>query len=197
MYSISQIAERDGVSKQAASKAVKKLLEDRPETPVEFGTKGQVLRVSVSHYDAHRQRFTNPAKVKAAVQPRAPGAGRTAGKQTDIDDAETFGEARRTKEWLAVRRERMRQQEDAGNLLRKDMVSESADQSGVQIQSVLKRLPNRADDLAVAVSKEGVHGARVLLRQIAFEMGNEIADALQALAGASPRTDALIEDDLG
>ena len=49
MWSIAQIAARDGVSKPAVSKAVKKLIEDRPETPVQRGGHGQVLGVSLAH----------------------------------------------------------------------------------------------------------------------------------------------------
>jgi DNA-binding MarR family transcriptional regulator len=68
MWSIGQIAERDGVSKAAISKAVKKLIEQRPETPKELDGQGRVLLVSVAHYDEFRQRFVNPAKATAPIR---------------------------------------------------------------------------------------------------------------------------------
>ena len=196
MWSVKQIADRDNVSKQAVSKAVKKLLDDQPETPLERGGMGQVLRISVAHYDRFRQRFVNPAKAKAEIrsateQPAQPGAPAFLTEPKD-----SFDEARRVKEWIAVDRERLKQQELLGNLMRKDMVDQAVVRSGIEIQAALKRLPNKADDLALAVSKEGVHGARVLLRQIAFELGNEIADKLGAVAEVAPAADEMLEDDL-
>jgi hypothetical protein len=66
--------------------------------------------------------------------------------------------------------------------------------AGGEVQAIIKRLPNKADALALAVSKEGVHGVRSLLRQIAFEMSNEIADKLEQIAQTSPESDPLIEE---
>ena len=190
MWSVAQIAERDGVSKQAISKAVKKLIDDKPETPVERDGQGRVMRLSLAHYDHHRQRFVNPAKATAPIRPITPTAA-----VVPIDASESFDEARRQAEWLKVGRERIRHQEDCGNLIRKDRNDQALRVVGFEIQSVIKRLPNRADEVALAVSKAGVHGVRVLLRQIAFEIGNEIADKLAAMSDEAPETDELIEDD--
>lgn len=196
MWSVSQIAERDRVSKQAVSKTVQKMVEARPDTPIERGGQGQVLRVSLAHYDEYRQRHVNPAKATAPL--RAPD-GSTDGRGSDETgklprDEESFDEARRQAEWLKVGREKIRHQEDAGQLIRKDKQEQAAAVIGGQIQAIVRRLPNKADELALAVSKEGVHGARVLLRQIAFDIGNQIADKIEEIAEASPEFDPLIED---
>lgn len=190
MWSIKQIAARDNVSKAAVSKAVKKLAEEYPDAPLERDGQGRVMRVSLAHYDHYRQRFVNPAKAKAETSrsPRMPSA-------PSIDPSDSFDEARRQAEWLKVGRERIRHQEEVKQLVRADELDRAVRISGQEIHSILKRLPNRADDLALAVSKEGVHGVRVMLRQIAFELGNEIADRLSAVSTAAPETDALIEDD--
>ncbi|WP_438752050.1 hypothetical protein [Pararhizobium sp. O133] len=192
MWSVAQIAERDGVSKQAISKAVQKLLADKPDTPVDRDGQGRVAAISVAHYDHHRQRHVNPAKAKAEI--RQPGA--PAGFAPALDPSDSFDEARRQSEWLKVGRERIRHQEACGELVRRDGIDNAVRTIGFEIQAVVKRLQNRADDVALAVSKEGVHGVRVLLRQIAFELGNEIADKLAALAETAPATDQLIEDDI-
>ena len=79
--------------------------------------------------------------------------------------------------------------------MRRDRLEDGHRAIGAELLSIIRRLPNRADDVALAVSKEGVHGVRVLLRQIAFEIGNQMADKLAELADAAPENDTLIEDE--
>ncbi|AID18314.1 hypothetical protein PPF1_01 [Rhizobium phage vB_RleM_PPF1] len=193
MWSIAQIAERDGVSKAAVSKAAKKLIEDKPDTPVNRDGQGRIMLLSLAHYDHHRQRHVNPAKAKAEI--RAPDQTGEAGGSKE-DPSSSFDEARRQTEWLKLGRERIRHQEELGQLLRSDKIDQALRTAGLEIQAVIKRLSNRADELALAVSKEGVHGARVLLRTIAFELGNEIADRLEAVSKTAPRMDDLIGDEV-
>jgi hypothetical protein len=189
MWSIGKIAERDNVSKPAISKSVKKLIEARPDTPVSLDGQGRVLAVSLAHYDEYRQRFVNPAKATAPIRsvetlsapPLAP--------------TDSFDEARRVGEWLKVGREKIRHQEQLGQLLRADMVDEAVRAAGAEIKTVVSRLANRADDLALAVSKEGVHGVRVALRRIAFELGNEIADKLEQISAGAAADDAMIDSE--
>lgn len=190
MWSISQIAARDGVSKPAVSKTVKKLIEDRPDTPVERGGQGQVMKISLAHYDHYRQRFVNPAKASAPIRSIVPAA-----SVPPINPSDSFDEARRQSEWLKVGREKIRHQEECGQLVRRDRLEDGHRAIGAELLSIIRRLPNRADDVALAVSKEGVHGVRVLLRQIAFEIGNQMADKLAELAETAPENDPLIEDE--
>ncbi|MBY5804095.1 hypothetical protein HFN52_10845 [Rhizobium leguminosarum] len=190
MYSVAQIADRDKVSKQAISKAVKKLLDERPETPVVRGNQGQVLQVSLAHYDEYRQRFVNPAKATAPIRSISTGA-----NGGPVDPSDSFDEARRQNEWLKLGRERIKHQEDLKQLVRKDKLDEANRIVAREIQNIVKRLPNNADQIALAVSKEGVHGVRVLLRTIAFDLGNAIADRLVGLSDEAPETDELIEDE--
>lgn len=189
MWTAVQIAARDGVSKQAVSKTVRKLLEDRPDTPVQRGDRGQVLSISLAHYDEYRQRFVNPAKAAAPI--RHNGGGQKLNSSVEL--GATFEEARRQAEWLKVGRERIKHQEDLKQLLRKDKVEEANQVIAREIQSVVARLPNHADAIAIAVSREGAHGARVALRTIAFDLGNSIANRLQAVADEAPEFDPIIE----
>lgn len=191
MWSIGKIAERDGVSKAAVSKAAKKLLEERTDTPVERGSQGQVMKISLAHYDEYRQRFVNPAKATAPIR-TVSGSG-SAG--TQINPSDSFDEARRQAEWLKVGRERIRHQEDLGQLVRKDILEAALRASGMEIQRIIGRLPNAADEVALAVSKEGVHGARTALRKVAFDLGNQISDALATIADNAPEHDEQIEAD--
>ena len=201
MWSIAQIAARDGVSKAAVSKAVKKLLDDRPEAPAERGAQGQVMRVSLAHYDHYRQCHVNPAK---ATAPLRSADGPSSDGRLPLEppalvmmrDEESFEEARRQSEWLKVGREKIRVQEECGQLLRRDETERAVSMIGAELQAIIRRLPNRADDIALAVSKEGAHGVRVLMREIAFEIGNEMAEKLAKIAETAPETDALLDGDM-
>jgi DNA-binding transcriptional ArsR family regulator len=194
---VGEIAVLQGVSKQAVSKVLKRLVE-AGDVPVERDGRGRIVRVSLAHYDHARERFTNPAKTGARAgdngdsdadrNPTPPTGGRTV-VQTD-----SFEEARRQNEWLKVTREKLRHQEELKQLVRADVIAEAQTIAGREIQAIIMRLPNRADDLALAVSKEGQFGARTLLRTIAFELAEQIANRLGEIAAAAPAGDEMIED---
>lgn len=185
LWSISQIAERDGISKQAVSKVVQALIADH-DLPVERDVRGRVSRVSLAHYDHHRGQFANPAKV-AAARPARP--------VPEGDRGDSFEEARRQNEWLKVEREKLDQARERKLLVRVDMLSEALDRVGREIQSIIARLPNKADEVALAGAKEGVHGVRVLLRDVAFELNTKVADGLSSLASAAPASEPALTDD--
>lgn len=180
MWTIPQIAERDGVTKQAVSKTVQKLIEAHA-LPVNRDGRGRVSAVSLAHYDHLQSRFTNPAKREPAAAPKP------------IAQTDSFDEARRQEAWLKVTREKLLQQERLGQLIRKDFAADGLVAAGREVQAIINRLPNLADDLALAVSKDGVHGARLLLRDKAFALNSEIADCLARLSLEAPETDDVID----
>lgn len=191
MWSIGQIADRDGVSKPAVSKAVRAMLEARPETPHELDGRGRVRLISVADYDHYRGRHVNPAKAKAELRRETGGSA----PAPLLDSSDSFDEARRQGEWLKVRRQRLEHDEEIGLLVRKDRLTEALSRVGREVQAIVNRLPNRSDDLALAVSKEGVHGARVALRTIAFDIGTAIADKLAELCDGAELTDEVLEEE--
>jgi len=185
MYSPGEIAARDGVSKQAVSKTLAKLLRDHDDIPVERDARNRVIKVSLAHYDHHRGFFGN------AAQAQAPKGSKDGGVEpqrlTDSRD-----EALRQQAWLNLQREKLRHAEEQGSLVRADKLGEALVQAGRTIQSEVNRLQNRADDIALAVSKEGTSGARMELRKISQEINTRIADALAEMAKAAPDTDEVI-----
>lgn len=180
MWSAAEIAARDGVTKQAVSKTVQAILAVMINVPVERDGRGRVVRISLAHYDHHRERFMNPAKTAT------PPAEKTF-------QGDSFEEAKRQSEWMKVGREKIRLEEDVSNLIRADKVNEAVRTINHEISLIVHRLQNRADDLAAIVAKEGVHGARVALRMIALDLGNDIADRLIAIAEDAPEFDPLID----
>jgi hypothetical protein len=180
MWTAAQIAERDGVSKQAVSKSIKSIIATNPDVPAEHDARGRITKISLPHYDHHRERFMNPAKMAKPVP-----------KEAELD---SFEEARRQIEWIKVQREKIRIDEEVSNLIRADKHNEAIRLVEREIRLVVDRFPNKAEELAAAVSKEGVHGVRVSLRQIAFEMSNEIADRLEQIGQEASETDPLIDE---
>jgi len=188
MVAPAHVADRDGVTKQAVTKLVRELVE-KSGLPVERDGRGRIVRFSLAHFDHHREKFSSSEKVTAARSGSAKSA-----KPAELVVANSRDEALRQEAWLKVGRERLRQQELAGNLVRADLLVEALAKAGREIQSMIARLPNSADDLSIAVSKEGAHGLRVALRETAFEMNTKIASVLADLALQSSEQDPAIED---
>ncbi|TPK15180.1 hypothetical protein FJ872_19475 [Mesorhizobium sp. B2-5-9] len=186
MATPAEIAARDGVTKQAVTKLVRRLV-DEHDLPVERDGRQRVVRFSLAHYDHYRGEFASSEKVAAArrdAQPAQP-----ANPSTSRD------EALRQEAWLKVGRERIRRQEQIGQLVRADRTRDALTVCGREIQASIARLQNKADDMALAVSREGAHGLRVLLRQIAFDLNTEVADKLAAIVEQAAEHDATLEDE--
>lgn len=187
MATPADVAARDGVTKQAVTKLVRRLVEDHG-LPVERDGRDRIVRFSLAHYDHLRGQFASSEKTASArgeTQPQQKG---------DLQPSSTSrDEALRQEAWLKVGREKLRRQEEMGQLVRADRLRDALASSGREIQNVVARLQNRADDMALAVSREGAHGLRVLLRQISFDLNTEIADKLSSVALASTEHDEPVE----
>ncbi|MGY6709720.1 MAG: hypothetical protein ACXIVF_15480 [Rhizobiaceae bacterium] len=187
MVTPGDVAERDGVSKAAVTKLVRRFVEQHG-LPVERDARKRIVRFSLAHYDHIRSEFSSSEKVAAARREEAaPSAKPIAGSQSR-------DEALRQEAWLKVGREKLRRQEEIGQLLRADKTRQAITVCGREIQSMVARLQNRADDMALAVGREGVHGLRVLLRQISFDLNTDIANRLEEILAGSAEQDDLVED---
>lgn len=175
MWSIKQIAERDGVSRPAISQAVSRLVKQHGLT-VERDGQGRVSAVNVAEFDHLRGQYRDPTKDQRP-EPPAPAAG---------PSSESFDEASRQKEWLAVERAKITLAETKGELISAAGVANALVNAGADIARILDRLVNATDDLANAVAREGVHGLRVALKKQAGRMRTEIADALAKVATDAP-----------
>lgn len=180
MKSAAEIAARDGVSKQAVSKSIQSIIAANPIVPVERDARGRTTKISLAHYDHHRERFMNPAKMAKPVP-----------LSTDPD---SYEEARRQAEWLRLHRDKISFNEQCANLMRADKVAEAVSLVRFEIDLIVSKLPTRADEIAASVSKEGVHGARTALRQIAFDLCDTISGRLELIATDAPETDPLHPD---
>jgi DNA-binding transcriptional ArsR family regulator len=183
MMTVSEIAERDGVSKQAVSKRVKALVEAHGLS-VELDGQGRVSRVNVAQYDHLRQRHGDPSKDQRP-EPSAPSA----------PADESYEESLRLKTLYEATRRGLELDEHIGKLVRVEELGPAADDIGATIAGIVGALENEADGFAAALMRDGPHGLRVLLKQTKFRMLSEIADALSALGQlAAQKARASAED---
>ena len=142
MATPAEVAARDGVSKQAVTKTVRRLVEDHA-LPVERDGRGRVVRFSLAHYDHHRGEFDSSEKVSAA-------RGRQhVSEPPPMHSSTSRDEALRQEAWLKVGREKLRRQEEVGSLIRADRLRDALTNCGRETQSLINRLQNRADDMAL------------------------------------------------
>lgn len=187
MVTPGEIAARDKVSKAAVTKLVRRFVEQH-DLPVERDARDRVVRFSLAHYDHIRSEFSSSEKTAAARRDD------TSKASPPVHGSQSRDEALRQEAWLKVGREKLRRQEEIGQLLRADRTRQAITVCGREIQSMVARLQNRADDMALAVGREGVHGLRVLLRQISFDLNTEIANRLEEILAGAEDHDELIED---
>lgn len=178
MLSVADLAMRDGVSKAAVSRRVKQLRERGLQ--VELDGQGRVALVHSVQYDDLKARIEDPSK-RQAPSPALP---------SPIATGETYDEALRQKTWTEAERARLRLLEEQGKLIRVDLLADALAQAGEKIVRSVDLILNDVDDLAAAVAKEGTSGLRVALKKVAFRLKSEMADALSAIAAATPEHEA-------
>lgn len=179
MVSAGEIAGRDGVTKAAVTKLVRRLADQG--MPVERDGRGRISKFAQAWYDDHRAQHGDSIKSnrKAEASP--------------VIQKDSLDEARRIEAWLKVDREKLKKQQMAGSLLRRDKLETALEELAAVVLTTIQKLPNRADELVTAVSKEGVHGLRLALRKVAFDMGTDISDKLERLADEASVTDPLVD----
>lgn len=178
MWSIAEIAVRDGVSKPTVSVRVKRFVEQHGLT-VERDEQGRVARVNVAQYDTLRGNYSDPSKAQAPTptQTGAPDA-------VDIRSSESYDEALRQKTWLETERRRIELDQIKGRLVEASIVAEGYDKAASVIQDVLNALEDMADDLAAVVGREGARGLAPALRKLGVELQGKICAALRVEANA-------------
>jgi hypothetical protein len=191
MLTVSEVAERDRVSKQAVSKKVKELI--GLGLTVERDSRGFVSKLNVVEYDRLRGRTDDPSKAQAPGRADK-GAGAAAKPPEDED---SYKEALRTKTWHESERLRLDLEERRGSLVSVDSVTDAIVSCAGSITAIVDRLPNAADDLVAAVSREGVHGVRVELKKLASRLRSDIAEAMAQVASNAPKVEREESDQTG
>lgn len=186
MLTIAELAARDGVSKPTVSIAVKKLIE-RAGLTVERDAQGRVARVNAAEYDHLRGRYGDPSKAQAPARVDVPAA--EPPPTAPLKAADGYDEALRQKTWIDAETRRLDLNQKRGNLVRRDRVEEALRLCVDPIARAFDRLPQEADELADAYERNGIHGLRQALKELARKGRTAAADALDSAFGAAPETD--------
>jgi hypothetical protein len=176
MWTVSQVAERDRVTKQAVSQKVRRLA-DTQNLIVERDANGRILKLNVAHYDLLRARYDDPARAQAP--------------QTDTGtepNDESYKEAKRVQAWFDVERLRMLLAEEKRRLVPLDEVKAGSAEALDIISQVISTLPDCAEELAAAIAKDGSHGARLFLAGEALRLRRDIAAACRRAAESDKGT---------
>lgn len=183
LWTSKQIAERDDVSQQSVSKSIKRLMVNKPDTPVERDGRGRIMKVSLAAYDEFRNRAIDPSQVRG--KPIA---------SPELSSAATPSLERARLEGIQLKndRDRLAHYEELKRLMRRDRVEDAMFAVGKEIGDLVLHLPNDADDVAQAGAKEGVHGIRLELRKISIKLANSIADKLDEMSASAPKEDEVL-----
>ncbi len=174
---ISELAKSRGVSKQAVSRRAGRLraqglLSARP------GPCGALL-INVAEFD----RATGEATDLARATNGAPKGG------TREASVYTREQARRAS--YSADLMRLDLEERTGKLIRVDEVVEALSALGDRLAMTIDMLPEIAEDIAVAVAKDGERGARTALKKAAYDWRVRLADEVKRFtANARKKTPA-------
>jgi DNA-binding Lrp family transcriptional regulator len=180
MMSVSDIARAKGVSKEAVSKRVKRFEADGL---LQTETRGQQKLVPLAEYDRLVGETTDFGRVRRPAEPPA------ARRSTAEDPVRAVEDARRAR--YQADREEIELKKLLGAIVLTDDVERAMTRCAEVMVRAIDTLPRRAEDLAAAVAKDGVPGARAVLKQLAFDLRAKLAEELR-LAAAS---DAATEDE--
>ncbi|GJE45314.1 hypothetical protein AEGHOMDF_4508 [Methylobacterium soli] len=179
MWAPARIAERDGVTREAVLKLARDYVEDHDLT-VERDARGRIATINVVAYDLIRSRVGDPSKAQTRQRPVAP---------KHLTELNSYDEALRQKTWHEAEKRRLELAELKGALIRKDRLQAAILTCGEEIVRVLDRLPQAANDLSIAVAKDGEHGLRTALKALASRLRADVAAALTNIAAGSPAQD--------
>lgn len=181
MWSVSRIAEREGISRQAISKQVARMIEHHG-LDVSHDGRGRVSAVNIVNFDTIRRRFGDSGKVHEAPAPKPT----LPDPEQGSGDA-TLDGARRLKVIYETESIRLRLGEESGQLVRMDVMTEALTRMAEEIGRVVD-LPQHADAIAAA-SGRGLHELRITLKRLTVEMRGAIADHCARVALAAPQKD--------
>jgi DNA-binding Lrp family transcriptional regulator len=176
MIPVGELARRDGVSPPAVSKAVKRLVE-RHGLSVEKDHLGRVTAVNAVQYDMLRGRLDDPSKAQAPERPAALLDSTVADAPTPNPDS--YDEAIRRKTLYGAELARLKLAEEAGYLIRVDEVIEAGAIVCSLITELIDALPDCADEISVAVARDGARGAQEILKAQALSLRTAIADKIE------------------
>lgn len=170
----SEIASHKGVSRQAISKRAKRLIADGL---IDVDSAG---RISLAQWDKAVGQTTDPSRFLALEM--AHSDAREAKESTDSSQESLDPSYNRAKARAAhydAERKEIELRQLKGRLVDIDDLTNAMQDCAGKLVRVIDRLPSRADDLAAAYAREGVQGLRHVLKLVAEEWRELLADEMK------------------
>ncbi|MBR0752931.1 hypothetical protein JQ604_12115 [Bradyrhizobium jicamae] len=176
--SVSEIAARKGVSKQAISARAAPLIAGG-RLMVRPG-KGNAKLINLAQYDTLIGQVGNAAREAGASTANAGASSRGArGGDTRFRDEQAREKAYAADlKWIELEQAR-------GNLVPTHDIDEVAEETGRRILDVLESLPGHAEDLTGIAARDGWHGLHQALKQIVRGQREAISQSMKEMVEAS------------
>jgi len=175
MATVSELAQRDGVSKQAVAQAIRGMV-TRHGLRVSRDSAGRVKGIDVAQFDAIRAATRHPSRDQR-LAPQDSGAA-----QGSLALNETYDEALRLKTLYEAERSKLRLDTERGDLVPVVDALAAADALIDAVVSEFDKLPQVADEIAAAVARSGAAGARDVLKARARTARATLAAALDGMS---------------
>lgn len=175
--SISDLATRKGVTKQTISERVGKLVNAGLLTTKPG--KGKSKLVNLAEYDLRVGEVTDLAKEQGAQTKAASKSDDTTGRDP------TFVSEQARRAGYEAELKRLDLDERLGRLREVDEIVAAAVLCGETVVRELEAMILRADEMAGAVAKDGVSGARAVLKVMIFDARKKIEEAFARLASGA------------
>jgi DNA-binding Lrp family transcriptional regulator len=196
MWTMAKIADRDGVSRQAVQKAIKRFANDGLITGIERDQKGYITAVNVVEYDRARGTATDPAKLQ----------GSATRKITDEDASPHQPTAKTPSDYTRAITEnalyetelkKIKLRELQGQLVPLEELETAIQKCAEAIIAAIERLKFKYEELAAAVANNGIVGSRAVLKQYVFDLRTAVSDALCSLLERETRQPTSASSDQG
>ncbi|MDF2621415.1 MAG: putative phage terminase large subunit [Xanthobacteraceae bacterium] len=177
--SLTDLAQARGVSKPAISQNLRKWKDRGVTIPTRM--EGRTLLINVAAYDAARGEVGNPAY---GQEPERDEPGTKPG--TDP----VFSREQAREKAYSADMKKLQLARELRTTVAIDRLEDEITRVLEPIVKAIDRLPGMAEDVAAAISQNGVQGVRVALKTAATDLRNQVADGLAALASelrAEPR----------
>lgn len=172
----SELAKLKGVTKQTVSEKIARLVE-AGKLEVKPG-KGKAKLVNVAAYDRAVGETTDLSRQQGAATKAA-----SSGEGAQRDP--TFTKHQADKAGYEAELKRLDLEERLGRLRSVEEIEAAAVACGEAVVRLVDQIVLRADEIAAAVAKDGVMGARTALKAIQFDLRTRIAEAYTVLAAGA------------
>lgn len=172
----SELAKLKGVTKQTVSERVARLV-DAGKLEIRPG-KGKTKLINVAAYDRAVGETTDLSRQQGAQTKAAQGDQATARDPS-------FTKHQADKAGYEAELKRLDLEERLGRLRSVDEIEAATIQCGEVVVRLVDQLVLRADEIAAAVAKDGVTGARGALKAIQFDLRTKIAEAFTVMAAGA------------